>query len=29
VKFIRLKDEDKTLIKDYIAWFLLKERGGK
>jgi c-di-GMP-binding flagellar brake protein YcgR len=29
VKFIQLKEEDKTLIKDYIAWFLLKERGGK
>ena len=29
VKFILLKDEDKSLINNYIAWFLLKERGGK
>jgi hypothetical protein len=29
VKFLQLKDEFKTLIKDYIALFLLNERGGK
>jgi len=29
IKFIQLKEEFKTLIKDYIAWFLLNERGGK
>lgn len=29
VEFIQLKEEDKSLIKDYIAWVLLKERGGK
>jgi c-di-GMP-binding flagellar brake protein YcgR len=29
VKFLELSKEDKELIKDYIAWFLLKERGAK
>jgi hypothetical protein len=29
VKFIQLSSEDKELIKDYIAWFLIKERGAK
>ncbi len=29
VKFLQLGNEDKELIKDYIAWFLVKERGAK
>ena len=29
VKFLQLSNEDKELIKDYIAWFLIKERGAK
>ncbi|MCX5708206.1 MAG: PilZ domain-containing protein [Candidatus Omnitrophica bacterium] len=29
VRFLKLNNEDKELIKDYIAWFLIKERGAK
>jgi c-di-GMP-binding flagellar brake protein YcgR len=29
VKFIQLGNEDKKLIKNYITWFLVNERGAK
>jgi c-di-GMP-binding flagellar brake protein YcgR len=29
VKFLQLGDDDKKQIKDYITWFLGKERGAK
>jgi len=29
VEFINLKDEQRELIREYINWFLTKERGGK
>ena len=29
VKFINLKEDQKELIREYIAWFLTKEGGGK
>jgi len=29
VEFTDLKDEQKELLREYIAWMLVKERGGK